>query len=131
MGRAGRAPKQAVAATDDVDQDDDNDTKCERCGLGDDEPNLVLCDGCPRGWRLRPPAQAPARSQGVVVVPPVRARKPTKGGGGDDDARGSPAAPASGVHAQAQEDRHPRANDALDAAKRRRGCWIDAHPTMT
>ena len=35
MGRAGRAPKQAVAATDD-DHDDDNDTKCEGCGLGDD-----------------------------------------------------------------------------------------------
>ena len=46
MGRAGRAPKQAVAATDD-DHDDDNDTKCEGCGLGDDEPNLVLCDDCP------------------------------------------------------------------------------------
>ena len=75
MGRAGRAPKQAVAATDDVDQNDANDTKCERCGLGDDEPNLVLCDDCPRGWHvycLRP--KLPHVPRGVVVVPPVRAR---------------------------------------------------------
>ena len=32
-------------------------TQCETCGEGDDEPRLMLCDGCDRGWHtycLRP-----------------------------------------------------------------------------
>ena len=98
MGRAGRAPKQAVAATDD-DHDDDNDTKCEGCGLGDDEPNLVLCDDCPRGWHvycLRP--KLPHVPRGSWSCP--RCAPAATGGGGDDDARGSPAAPASGNRAK-------------------------------
>ena len=102
MGRAGRAPKQAVAATDDVDQNDANDTKCERCGLGDDEPNLVLCDDCPRGWHvycLRP--KLPHVPRGSWSCPRCApAKKGGGGGGGGGNARGSPAAAASGDRAK-------------------------------
>ena len=39
--RGGRAAKKPAP---DPEPDDGGDTNCERCGLGDDEPNLVLCD---------------------------------------------------------------------------------------
>ena len=35
----------------------DHETVCEACGEGDDEPRLILCDGCDGGWHtycLRP-----------------------------------------------------------------------------
>ena len=35
----------------------DHETLCEVCGEGDDEPRLILCDGCDEGWHtycLRP-----------------------------------------------------------------------------
>ena len=47
--RGGRAAKKPAPEPE---PDDGGDTNCERCGLGDDEPNLVLCDDCPRGWHV-------------------------------------------------------------------------------
>ena len=38
-----------VSEVSDVDTED---ALCEKCGLGDDPANFLLCDDCPRGWHL-------------------------------------------------------------------------------
>ena len=49
---------------------DPEDVACAKCGEGDDERNLVLCDECPQGFpRVLPQTQASERSARRVAMP--------------------------------------------------------------
>ena len=121
--RGGRAAKKPAPEPE---PDDGGDTNCERCGLGDDEPNLVLCDDCPRGWHvycLRPKlSHVPKGRWACPTCDPGRVCEGGRGSSGGGraaaatrGARESPA-PASGDRAK----RRKTAGGDADARSTRR-----------
>ena len=120
--RGGRAAKKPAPEPE---PDDGGDTNCERCNLGDDEPNLVLCDDCPRGWHvycLRPKlSHVPKGRWACPTCDPSRVCEGGRGSSGGGraaatrGARESPA-PASGDRAK----RRKTAGGDADARSTRR-----------
>ena len=119
--RGGRAAKKPAP---DPEPDDGGDTNCERCNLGDDEPNLVLCDDCPRGWHvycLRPKlSHVPKGRWACPTCDPGRVCE----GGRGSSAGGRAAAATRGA-------RESPAPASGDRAKRRKTAGGDADARST